>query len=157
METKEKKNKFMALALKQAQKALEKGEVPIGAVIVDVGGKVIARAYNKVETKKSQVAHAEVLAIKKAAKKVGDWRLSGCWMYVSLEPCLMCFGLIQLSRMAGVVYGAKSTLFGCSLSDVPTLPTYAKDLVIEGGVKEQESLQLLKAFFGQLRKKKKKK
>lgn len=147
----------MNLALKQAQKALEKGEVPIGVIIINAEGKIIARAYNKVEAKKTQVAHAEVLAIKKACKKIGDWRLNGCWMYVTLEPCLMCFGLIQLSRMAGVVYGAKSTLFGCSLSDVQTIPTYAKDLVIEGGVKERESLDLLKIFFGDLRRSKQKK
>ncbi|MFH0898981.1 MAG: nucleoside deaminase [bacterium] len=147
----DKKEIFMQAALKQAKKALEKGEVPIGAVIVDVQGKIIAQAYNKVEIDKTQTSHAEALAIKKVCKKIGDWRLNGCWMYVTLEPCLMCFGLIQLSRMAGIIYGAKSTLFGCSLSDVQKLPTYAKNMVVQGGVKELESLDLLKKFFGKLR------
>ncbi|MFH1831967.1 MAG: nucleoside deaminase [bacterium] len=145
--------KFMDKALIQAQKALEKGEVPIGAIIVDSNGVIIARAHNKVETLGSQAAHAEVLAIQKACKKLGDWRLAGCTIYVTLEPCLMCLGLIQISRIAGLVYGAKSTLFGASLSDVSKLPTYAKTLIIQGGIKEQESLKLLKSFFKNLRKK----
>ncbi len=107
----ENKEFFMTKALHQAERALAHEEVPIGAIVVAKDGKIIARAYNQIEKKGTQCAHAEALAIQRAGKKLGDWRLHGCWIYVTLEPCLMCFGLIQLSRIEGLVYGAPSTLF----------------------------------------------
>ena len=147
------KKSLMSKALLQAGVALRRGEVPIGAVVVDAKGKIIARGYNRIEQDQCQAAHAEAQAIKKACKKSGDWRLNGCWIYVTLEPCLMCMGLIQLSRIEGVVFGAESPLFGCGLGDKQKLPSYAKNLKIEGGVSAQESVVLLQAFFKGLRKK----
>lgn len=146
---------FMQKALSQARLALKNNEVPIGAVIVDKQGTIIARAYNQIEKQQCQCSHAEVLAIKKACGKIGGWRLNGCWLYVTLEPCLMCMGLIQLSRLDGVVYGARSPLFGVSLYNEITLPPYAKDLHIEGGVEEHESKLLLQHFFSNVRQKRK--
>src|SRR5579863_5175212 len=89
---------FMQEALVQAHKAQEKDEVPVGAVVVNVQGEIIARGYNSVEADCSQRSHAESLAIERAGKIVGDWRLQGCWVYVTLEPCQMCMNLITLSR-----------------------------------------------------------
>lgn len=150
-----KKEFFMQKALRQASIALKYNEVPIGAVIIDAQGKVLGRAYNKIETLHSQTAHAEMLAIQRACKKIGDWRLNGCWIYVTLEPCLMCLGLIQISRIEGVIFGAQSHLFGSRLYADGRLPSYAKHLTVEGGVGETESIALLKAFFKNLRKKRK--
>ena len=141
----------MNLAIEQAKKAFAANEVPIGAIVVDKNGKVIGRGYNKIETMKTQLAHAEVTAIKKAGKKIGDWRLNDCWLYVTLEPCTMCFGLIQLSRLKGVVFGAKSPLFGHGLSETKikdqNLPELKKDLVIQGGVQKEKCIKLLQKFF----------
>src|SRR5688572_25609171 len=95
---------FMDKALLQANVGLKNNEVPVGAVIVNKEGKIIARAYNRIESDQCQLSHAEAQAIKKACKKVGGWRLNGCWIYVTLEPCLMCFGLIKLSRLEGIVF-----------------------------------------------------
>jgi tRNA(adenine34) deaminase len=151
----DKNDLFMENALKQAATGLRHNEVPVGAVIVNSDGIIIARAYNKIETLQSQTAHAEILAIKKASKKIGDWRLNGCWIYVTLEPCLMCMGLIMLSRLEGVIFAATSTLFGCERFNGATLPLYAKHLKIEGGVKAKESIALLQSFFKSVRKKRK--
>ena len=145
----------MDQALHQAMLALKKEEVPVGAVIIGPDQTVLAKAYNKVEMVQTQLAHAEALAIQKACKKVGNWRLNGCWIYVTLEPCLMCFGLIQLSRFEGIVFGAESFLFGVGLSSVEKFPSYSKNLKIIGGVRKKESLDLLKAFFDKARKKRK--
>ncbi len=147
---------FMNKALQQAKKALANNEVPIGAIVVDENGVIIARGYNKIEKSKTQCAHAEAIAIQRAGKKRGDWRLHGCSIYVTLEPCLMCFGLIQLSRIEWIRFGAPSTLFGASLTMTKNLPSYAKNLQMEGGIQEKECLVLLKAFFETLRKKGKK-
>ncbi|MGL5245027.1 MAG: tRNA adenosine(34) deaminase TadA [Sarcina sp.] len=97
-------NEFMFLAYKEAEKAKEKGEVPVGAIIVR-DNKVIAKAHNLVETMKDATAHAEILAIKKANKVLGNWRLSGCELYVTLEPCAMCAGAILLSRLSRLHIG----------------------------------------------------
>lgn len=147
----------MNKALAQAKAALKKNEVPVGVVIVDAQGTVIARAHNQIEGKRCHTAHAEVLAIQKACKKLNNWRLTDCTIYVTLEPCLMCLGLIQLSRIAKVVYGAPSTLFGAGLWHKKKLkqPTFAKHLTIEGGIKEKESVALLRLFFSDKRKKRK--
>ncbi len=145
---------FMGKALIEARKAYAKDEVPIGAVIVGPEGTIVARAYNRVESAHTQCAHAEVQAIQKAGKKRGDWRLDGHWLYVTLEPCTMCMGLIFLSRLSGVVYGADSPLFGYRLDKVGTSRVYKKDaLVVIKGVGVQESAKLLKHFFQGKRKK----
>ncbi len=142
---------FMQKALHQARRAAQSGEVPIGAVIVDAHGVVLARGYNNVEHKKLQTAHAEVTAIDRACKRHGDWRLDGCWIYVTLEPCIMCMGLIMLSRCAGIVYGAQSPLFGCGLDSI-NLPLYRRgSLCVVSGVAADESAALLKQFFKERR------
>lgn len=138
---------FMQKALAQAKLAFKKGEVPVGAIIIDKDGQVLGRGYNKIEKEKCQLAHAEALAIKKACKKIGDWRLDGCWMYVTLEPCLMCLGLMKLSRLKGVVFGAKSPLFGLGVSFDKLPLFYRKDFKIIEGVKKEECVDLLKKFF----------
>ncbi len=144
----------MEHALAQAQKALKSDEVPIGAVVVCPKGKIISRGYNKVAQKGCQIEHAEMTAIKKACKKLGDWRLEGCWIYVTLEPCSMCFSFIKLSRMAGVVYGADSPLFGYHLDKDAGLRLYNRNaLEIVRGVCEKRSVSLLKQFFKKKRNK----
>lgn len=100
------KNKFMEAAYKEAIKARDEDEVPVGAVIVK-NGKIIARAHNRKEKNNDPIGHAEILCIKKACKKVGDWYLKDCEMYVTLEPCVMCAGAIMHSRIEKVFYGAK--------------------------------------------------
>jgi len=145
----------MDKALAQAKLALKKNEVPIGAVVVDAQGTILGRAYNKIEQTKNPAAHAELLAIQKACKKIGDWRLNGCMIYVTLEPCLMCIGLIKLARIEGVVFGAQSKLFGSGLADSASCPSYARNLKIVRGVREDKSVALLQAFFKQARKSRK--
>lgn len=144
----------MQEALKEAQIAYEMDEVPIGAVVVNSEGVIIARSHNSVERDCTQRAHAESLAIELAGKQLGDWRLSECWLYVTLEPCSMCMGLIKLSRLAGVVYGAASPLFGFRLDNQEDLWVYKRDpvTVIEG-LMVDETAELLKKFFHNKRKK----
>src|SRR5437762_5882487 len=101
---------FMQEALAQAQCAADIDEVPIGAILVNSQGEIVGRGYNSVERDCTQRAHAECIAIEQASKKLGDWRLMGHWLYVTLEPCTMCMGLIKLSRLDGIVYGAASPL-----------------------------------------------
>lgn len=148
---------FMKKALNQAQSAFKRDEVPVGAVIVNAQGVVIARAANLVEASHSQTGHAELRAIAKAGKKIGDWRLEGCWIYVTLEPCAMCMNAIVLSRFAGVVYGAESPLFGYQKVDKGAASwLYKKDtLAIIGGVCKKKSVELLQNFFKQKRERKK--
>ena len=148
---------FMDKALAQAKLALKKNEVPIGALVVDAHGNILARAYNKTEQKNDPAAHAELLAIQKACKKRKDWRLNNCMIYVTLEPCLMCIGLIKLSRIEGVVFGAQSKLFGSGIADSAECPTYARTLKVIHGVREKESIALLQTFFKQARKTRKEK
>jgi tRNA(adenine34) deaminase len=143
---------YMTKALKLAERSLKLGEVPIGALVIDKNGLIIGRGFNKIEIKQCQTAHAEIQAIAQACKKTGDWRLNGCTIYVTLEPCLMCLGLIQLSRIEKIVYGAPSPLFGSGLSAAPSLPSYAKNLKIEGGILSHECAQLLQSFFKNVRK-----
>ena len=146
---------FLKKALKQAQRALSYNEVPVGAVVVNPQGVIIARAYNSVEKKQSQSAHAEIQAIEKAGKKWHDWRLQGCWLYVTLEPCAMCMNLIKLSRLEGVLFGASSPLFGYQLDNANGSPLYKKNTVrIIGPVSAEESAHLLKRFFKEKRKQK---
>lgn len=151
---KEKDLMFMQQALEQATLAYEIDEVPIGAVVVNPEGDIIARAYNSVERDCTQGSHAECLAIEQAGKALGDWRLTGCWLYVTLEPCSMCMGLIKLSRLKGVVYGASSPLFGFSLDSEEDLWLYKKCIIsIVEGIRGDEAAGLLKNFFYKKREK----
>ena len=102
---------YMQVAFKEAYKALKHNEVPVGAVIVK-NGKIIAKAYNKREKTNDVTKHAEIIAISKACKKIKNWRLEGCTIYVTMEPCMMCCGAIEQSRISKVVYGAKNDNFG---------------------------------------------
>ena len=150
----EKDRFFMQEALAQAGCAAAIDEVPIGAVLVNPAGDIIGRGYNRVEKDCSQRSHAECIAIEQASKVAGDWRLNGHWLYVTLEPCSMCMGLIKLSRLGGVVYGAPSPLFGFRLDNQDDLWVYKKDTfsTIEG-IKKEESAALLRSFFHKKRKK----
>jgi tRNA(adenine34) deaminase len=139
---------FMHKALLQAQRAYAADEVPVGAILVDVDGTIIGRGYNQVEKQHTQAAHAEVIAISKAGKKMGDWRLNGCWLYVTLEPCSMCIYLALLSRLEGVVFGASSPLFGYQLDKTLTFQLYKNNaLSIVAGVSAEKAAQLLRNFF----------
>src|SRR5690606_23574811 len=142
---KEKDEVLMRQALIEAYRAYEQDEVPIGAVVVNKNGQIVARAHNMVERERSQRAHAESLAIEYATKKVGDWRLDDYWLFVTLEPCAMCMALIKLSRLAGVVYGATSPFFGFRLDNNEDLSVYKKDAFsLVDGVKAEESAAILK-------------
>jgi tRNA(adenine34) deaminase len=138
---------FMIEALRLAAVAAEKGEIPVGAVVVR-DGEIIGRGYNLRENKKSATAHAEIIAIEQACAAVGDWRLRGCVLYVTLEPCPMCAGAIVNSRIDRVVFGAKDGAAGCcgSLINFNAYP-FNHSFSIEGGVCEEECIALLKAFF----------
>ena len=143
--------RFMKEALRQAKKAFAIGETPIGAVIVK-DGKIISRAYNKRETKKNALLHAEITAIDKACKKLGGWRLCGCDIYVTLEPCPMCAGAIVQARIDNVYFGAydkKAGSFG-SVCDISHLLPHKVNAV--GGIMEDEAKAVLKHFFEKLRK-----
>lgn len=148
--------KFMKEALKQAKKAYDIGETPIGAVIVR-DGKIIARGYNKRETKKNALLHAEIIAIDKACKKLGGWRLPKCDMYVTLEPCPMCSGAIINSRIENVYFGAYDKKSGCCGSNIDLFKKglFNHDVSIVGGIMENECSAMLSSFFKELRKQKK--
>ena len=148
--------KFMAEALKQAKKAAVIGEMPIGAVIVHEG-KIIARGYNRRESKKNALLHAEVIAIDRACKKLGGWRLPECSLYVTLEPCPMCAGAILNARIDKVYFGAADEKSGCAVSAVNLLGMGLLNhcAEVEGGVLEDKCSALLKDFFRSLRNKQK--
>jgi tRNA(adenine34) deaminase len=144
---------FMEQALEQAQHACALGEVPIGAIVVDSNGTIIGAGFNQVEQCHTQSAHAEVYALTQAGKTIADWRLTGCWLYVTLEPCSMCMALIRLSRLQGMVFGADSPLFGYRLDNIDVVSVYNKDpLLTVSGVHAEKSRALLKDFFKQKRK-----
>ena len=146
--------KYMKQAIKLAGKAADLGEVPIGCVI-EYQGKVIGRGYNRRTTDKSTLAHAEIIAIKKACKKMGDWRLEDCTMYVTLEPCQMCAGAIVQARVKKVVIGCMNPKAGCagSILNVLQMEEFNHQVEIERGVLEEECSQMLTSFFKNLRKK----
>ena len=152
---KEKNLIFMQKALNQAKLALKNEEVPVGAIIVGPDENIISKGHNKTEKLGCQTGHAEIIAIEKACKKLGTWRLDNCSIYVSLEPCLMCLGLIQLSRIKTLYFGALSKEFGSGLQKAFKHKMYKKDLLIFGGLKENESIDILRQFFMILRKKRK--
>ena len=147
---------FMREALKQAKKAAKIGETPIGAVIVR-NGEIISRGYNKRETKKNALLHAECIAIDRACKRLGGWRLPGCELYVTLEPCPMCAGAILNSRIERVYFGAYDNKSGCAGSAVNLFDKNLCNYTLEaqGGILEQECSTVMKDFFWELRGRKK--
>ncbi|WP_455714622.1 tRNA adenosine(34) deaminase TadA [Anaerosporobacter sp.] len=149
--------RYMKEALKQAKKADKIDEVPIGCVIV-YEDKIIARAYNRRNTDKNTLAHAELLAIKKASKVLGDWRLEDCTMYITLEPCQMCAGAIVQARIKRVVVGSMNPKAGCagSVLNLLQMSQFNHQVELVTGVMEEECSRMLKVFFKRLREEKKK-
>lgn len=144
--------KYMKEALKQAKKAYALGEVPIGCVIV-YKDEIIGRGYNRRNTDKNTLSHAEITAINKASKKIGDWRLEECTLYVTLEPCQMCAGAIVQARITRVVMGAMNPKAGCggSVLNVLQMPQFNHQVEVERGVLEEECTHMLTGFFKELR------
>ena len=144
---------YMGIALEEAQKAFEKGEVPVGAVVVK-GEDIIGRGHNLVESIKDPTAHAEILAIRQATETLGGWRLTGCDLYVTMEPCAMCAGAIVLSRISRLFIGTPDPKAGACFS-VNNLVTDSKlnhQVELSDGILEEECRQLMRQFFRQLRK-----
>lgn len=139
---------MMRFALEEARIAFAEGEIPVGAVVAD-GERVLARAHNRRETDADPCAHAEILALRKAAARLGRWRLQGLTLYVTLEPCPMCAGAAEMSGLARVVYGARDAQYGCCgsvyrLTEDPAFPTYCP---ADGGVLADECAALVRQFF----------
>ena len=149
--------KYMKQAIKQAKKAYALEEVPIGCVIVEED-QIIARGYNRRNTDKNPLAHAEISAIRKASKKTGDWRLEECTMYVTLEPCQMCAGAIVQARIPRVVIAAMNPKAGCagSIINLLQMQQFNHQVQTDIGVCEEECRTMLSDFFRELRKKNKK-
>ncbi len=145
--------KYMREAIKQARKAAKIDEVPIGCVIV-YDDKIIARGYNRRNTDKSTLAHAEIIAIRKAAKVIGDWRLEDCTMYITLEPCPMCAGAIIQARIPRVVVGAMNPKAGCAGSVINLLQMdgFNHKAELTSGVLVDECRTMLQDFFKEMRK-----
>ena len=142
---------FMKFALAEAQKAYETKEVPIGAVLV-FQNQIISSSYNQVESLKDATAHAEMLCLKKAAEKLGNWRLLGCTLYCTLEPCLMCAGAMILSRVKTLVWGAPDLRHGAGGSLMNAFDQHPiHQLEIRQGILKDESASLLKKFFQERR------
>lgn len=148
--------KYMRAAIREAKKAYALEEVPIGCVIVQ-NNKIIARGYNRRNTDKNTLAHAELAAIRKASRKTGDWRLEDCTMYVTLEPCQMCAGAIVQSRLGKVVIGSMNPKAGCagSVLNLLQMKEFNHQVEMVKGVLEEECSAMLSAFFQELREKKK--
>lgn len=144
--------KYMKEAMKQARKAYKLGEVPIGCVIV-YQDQIIARGYNRRNTDKNTLAHAEITAINRASKKIGDWRLEECTLYVTLEPCQMCAGAIVQARIPSVVIGCMNPKAGCagSILNLLNMSEFNHQVNVTRGVLEQECSVMLKQFFKELR------
>ena len=141
-------------ALQEARAALKEREVPIGAVVVHQG-EIIGRGHNKVEGSKNPTAHAEILAIRQAGAAIGNWRLSGCSLYVTVEPCVMCLGAILLAKISELVYALREPNTGAVRSKVGLMGIWGgKNLLVSEGVRKEPSLFLLQSFFTQLRDKK---
>ena len=148
--------KFMKEAIRQAKKAYLLEEVPIGCVIVHEG-KIIARGYNRRNTDRNTLSHAELIAIRKAAKKLGDWRLEECTMYVTLEPCQMCSGAMMQARLTEAVIGCMYPKAGCagSVLNILEMDGFNHKVQVTRGVLEEECSQMMSQFFRELREKKK--
>lgn len=139
---------MMRFALEEARIAFAEGEIPVGAVVAD-GERVLARAHNRRERDADPCAHAEILALRRAAARLGRWRLQGLTLYVTLEPCPMCAGAAEMSGLARVVYGARDAQYGCCgsvyrLTEDPAFPTYCP---ADGGVLADECAALVRQFF----------
>ena len=149
---------YMKEAIRQARKAEKLMEVPSGCVIV-YEGKIIARGYNRRNTDKNTLSHAEMNAIRKASKKLGDWRLEGCTLYVTLEPCQMCSGAIVQSRIDEVVIGCMNPKAGCagSVLNLLEVQEFNHQVTITQGILEEECSQMMSNFFRRLREMKKEK
>lgn len=148
--------KYMKEAIRQAKKAAALDEVPIGCVIVNEG-QIIARGYNRRNTDKNTLSHAELLAIRKASKKLGDWRLEGCTLYVTLEPCQMCAGAIIQARVDRVVIGSMNPKAGCagSVLNILEMDGFNHKAEVERGILQEECSRMLSEFFRELRERKK--
>lgn len=144
--------KYMNEALNEARKALELDETPIGAIIT-INGEIVARGYNRRNTDKNPLAHAEIIVIDEAAKKVKDWRLEECTLYVTLEPCPMCAGAIVQARIPKVVFGARSPKagFAGSVMNILQLDTLNHQVDVVEGVLQEECSEILKTYFRQMR------
>lgn len=144
--------KYMKEALRQAKKAYAIGEVPIGCVIV-YQNSIIGRGYNRRNTDKNTLAHAEITAINKASRKIGDWRLEDCTLYVTLEPCQMCAGAIIQARIPEVVIGCMNPKAGCggSILNILEMPQFNHQAAVTRGILEEECSTMLKIFFTELR------
>jgi tRNA(adenine34) deaminase len=138
----------MRMALREAEQAAEEDEVPVGCVIVHEG-RVIGRGHNRVESLQDPTAHAEILALTAGSTTLGSWRLTGAHVYVTIEPCLMCVGALMLARVEAICFGPREPKFGAcgSIVDAPALPGWNHRLRVVGGILEQESAALLRAFF----------
>ena len=147
---------YMKIALKEAKKAYKLGEVPIGCVIV-YKDTIIGKGYNRRNTDKNTLSHAEITAIKKASKALGDWRLEECTLYVTLEPCQMCAGAIVQARIPNVVMGCMNPKAGCagSILNILDMPQFNHQVHTLSGILEEECSQMLTTFFKELRNKKK--
>ncbi len=145
-------SRFMTRAIELAKKPAAEGEVPIGAVVVK-DGKIIGEGYNMREQKRNALSHAETEAINAACNTLGDWRLDGCTIYVTLEPCPMCAGAIVNARIREVVFGAYDLSMGCmdSVTNIAALP-FAAGTTVYGGIKEDECKKILTEFFEGVRK-----
>ena len=148
--------RYMKEAIRQAKKAKALDEVPIGCVIV-YEDKIIARGYNRRNTDKNTLSHAELNAIRKASKKLGDWRLEGCTMYITLEPCQMCAGAIVQARVSRVVIGSMNPKAGCagSVLNILQMDRFNHQVELTKGVLQEECSTMLSEFFKELREKKK--
>ena len=140
---------YMEMAIEEACLAMESGEIPVGAVLVHDENGVLARAHNEREAKRDATAHAEILAIRRAGKRLGNWRLAGCTLYVTLEPCPMCAGAIIAARLTRLVYGAPDARAGAveSIFNLPGHPSLHAQLNIAAGIMEDECRALMKRFF----------
>jgi tRNA(adenine34) deaminase len=146
---------YMELAFREAEKAYEKNEVPVGAVVV-FENKIIGRGFNQTESLHDATAHAEIIALSAAYNHFGDWRLENCTLVSTLEPCAMCAGAAVLSRIQTIVYGAKDPKFGAcgSIFNLPVEPKLNHNIEIVSGIMKDEVAQLMKQFFKEIRKNK---
>ncbi len=143
---------YMQQALTLARRAGHQGEVPVGCVVVDKEGRIIGRGQNRRQAEHDATAHAEIEAIREACRAMGDWRLEGCSLYVTLEPCPMCAGAIVNARIPRVIYGAKEENFGCCGSVLDLFyERFGHRPAVFGGVGAEESSSLLRSFFQEKR------
>jgi tRNA(adenine34) deaminase len=142
---------MMTKARARARRSARLGEVPVGCIITDSRGTIIGAGHNTIENHQTQLAHAEIKALKQANKALNGWRLEDCTVYVTLEPCAMCLGALLLSRPKKIIYGARSPLFGMVPLHPQMPPAYTTHTTIVGGLQEAECSDILKHFFTQIR------